>query len=278
MEKTTKEYAQYLRIGEMGTLRIEEEGGCYRELLCIIVQMQQGAAELVLVSDELPSQLLGAESDAELSIINGHLQCDVPVVIGKNSFEQTLFVRFNGLLTVKIKRNFIRCDVLMPFIYTEHGRNIDKAIREVSSAANSLAYRTFEPVPHGESYKVLNWQDQEELLPMRINLGGGGVRFATVEPFQRGTALGLQMFLDGPKPRVIHAVLQVTRSKPFEQTMEDRAFYTWAKIRLKSKTLSITAGQYEFIDEGDRQAVIDYIKEKQTSQHAPVETERINEP
>jgi len=60
----------------------------------------------------------------------------------------------------------------------------------------------------------------------------------------------------------------VTRSKPFEQTPEDRAFYNWAKLRLKSQTISITAGQYEYIDDDDRQFVINYIKEMQSREQA----------
>lgn len=277
MELTTHEYGSYLRVGEMGTLRIEEEGGCFHEFLCIVVQLFNGSAELVLVSGELPAELIGKESAAALTVISGHLQCNAAVVIGKNSFEQTLFVRFDGLLTVCIKRNYIRCDVLIPFVYVEHGKNIEKATREVKVLRDKPDNQSFEPVPYGESYKVAEWQQQGELLPMRVNLGGGGVRFATVEPFQRGTALGLQFFLNWPEPRVIHAVLQVTRSKHFEQTQEDRAFYTWSKIRLKSQTLSITAGQYEYIDEDDRQFVIEYIKEMQSRLNVTAQVEDGNQ-
>jgi len=77
----------------------------------------------------------------------------------------------------------------------------------------------------------------------------------------------VQIFLDWPEPRIIHAVLKVIRSKPFEQTPEDRSFYNWAKIRLKSQVISITAGSYEFIEDEDRQLIINYIKEIQ-SRHA----------
>src|SRR6185369_5523425 len=109
------------------------------------------------------------------------------------------------------------------------------------------------------------------------NLGGGGVRFATVDPFQRNSFLALQLFLDWPEPRVIHAVLKVIRSKSFEQTPEDRPFYNWAKIRLKSKSISITAGSYEYIEDEDRQFLVDYIQEMQ-SRHCSITAEGGNGP
>jgi len=88
----------------------------------INVQMHDASVEVVLVSDELPAEMHGKEIAATLSVITGHLICDAPVIIGKNSFEQTLFLRFNGEALVRIKRNYIRTDVLIPFIYTEHGK------------------------------------------------------------------------------------------------------------------------------------------------------------
>ncbi len=268
MELTTREYRNYFRLGEMGTLKISTDNGGFYDFPVINVQMHDASVEVVLVSDELPAEMHGKEIAATLSVITGHLICDAPVIIGRNSFEQTLFLRFNGEALVRIKRNYIRTDVLIPFIYTEHGKNTAKATRAVQACRDTAAFTLFTPIPYGESFKVANWQDTPELLPTRVNLGGGGVRFASVEPFQRGWCLGLQMFLDWPTPKVIHAVLTVTRSKPFEQTPEDRAFYNWAKLRLKSQTISITAGQYEYIDDDDRQFVINYIKEMQSREQA----------
>lgn len=273
MELTTKEFRNYFRLGELGAVRIADDSGHLYEFPAIIVQLFESSLEVVLVSDELPDEMLGREITATLSVITGHLICDVPVVIGRNSFEQTLFLRFNGEATVRIKRNFIRADVLIPFCYDLHGRNGMKATREVQDQRGIASRTVFTPAPYGESYKIVDWPGKGELLPVRVNLGGGGIRFASVEPFQRGSMLSLQMFLDWPEPRVIHAALQVTRSKPFEQTPEDRAFYTWSKIRLKSQTISITAGQYEYIDDDDRQFVIDYIREMQNRRQTPAPTE-----
>jgi len=201
MELTTREYRNYFRLGEMGTLKISTDKGGFYDFPVINVQMHDASVEVVLVSDELPAEMQGKEIAATLSVITGHLICDAPVIIGRNSFEQTLFLRFNGEALVRIKRNYIRTDVLIPFIYTEHGKNTAKAIREVQSCRDTAAYMSFTPIPYGESFKVANWHDIPELLPTRVNLGGGGVRFASVEPFQRDGALAYRCFLTGLSPK-----------------------------------------------------------------------------
>lgn len=263
MDICTREYAKYFRVGEMATLKIEEGPGVFLELSCIIAQLSDIACELVVMYDQLPAGSLGTELPATLSAMIGYLHGECPVIIGRNSFEQTVFVRFDGEATIRIMRNYIRQDVLIPFLY-EDARGFEKAKELVVARRADPRLAGFTPQPYGESFKAALRQGENDLLPVRVNLGGGGVRFTSVEPFQRNSHLALQMFLEWPSPRVVHAVLMVTRSKPFEQTPEDRTFYNWARIRLKSRTISITAGSYEYIEDEDRQYVIDYIKEMQS--------------
>ncbi|MDD5284769.1 MAG: hypothetical protein PHD54_02825 [Desulfuromonadaceae bacterium] len=276
MDIKSREYVKYFRVGEMAMLKIEDDSGAYQELTCIIAQVTDVSSELAIMYDELPAILIGQEVPAILSAMVGYLHCECPVVIGKNSFEQTAFARFAGEADIRIKRNYIRQDVLIPFLF-EPLRSFEKARELILSRRAAPGSATFSCEPYGESFKAVAWQGEDDLLPLRINLGGGGVRFATVDPFQRNTFLALQIFLDWPQPRVIHALLKVIRSKPFEQTPEDRPFYNWAKIRLKSQTISITAGSYDYIEAEDRQFVIDYIQKIQSSNYSIV-AERVNEP
>jgi hypothetical protein len=262
MNLQSRDYVKYFRIGEIANLRIEENEDTFLDLTCVIAQVSEVSAELVVMHDELPARLLGSESPATITAIVGYLQCSCRVVIGRNSFEQTVFARFDGEATVRIMRNYIRQDVLIPFLY-DAMRGFTEAEALVRKRSEDTRLQSFTCEPYGESFKAVGWLGQEDLVPLKINLGGGGVRFATVDPFQRSAALALQLFLDWPTPRVIHAVLRVTRSKPFEQTPEDRAFYNWAKLRLKSNVINITAGSYEYIGDEDRQFVLDFIKEKQ---------------
>lgn len=263
MDFNSREYVKYFRVGEMATLKIEDSSGVYLELNSIIAQVSDFSCELVIMYDQLPASSIGQEVPAILSAMVGYLHCECPVMIGRNSFEQTVFARFAGEATIRIKRNYIRQDVLIPFLY-EEVRGIENARELVADRRAAPRFVNFTPQPYGESFKVAAWQGKDDLLPNRINLGGGGVRFASVDPFQRNTSLALQMFLEWPQPRVLHAVLQVTRSKPFEQTPEDRTFHNWARIRLKSRTISITAGSYGYIEDEDRQFLVDYIKEIQS--------------
>lgn len=263
MDIRSFEYFKYFRIGEVATLKIEEDDGDYQELTCVIAQISDVACELGIMYDELSESQIGKEKPATLIAMVGYLHCECPVVIGKNSFEQTVFARFSGEAVVRIKRNYIRQDVLTPFLY-DPAQGFESARRLVQERRADRRLATFRQEPYGESFKAISWQGNEELLPVRINLGGGGVRFTTVDPFPRNSFLALQIFLNWPEPKVVHAVLKVTRSKPFEQTPEDRFFYNWAKLRLKSQAISITAGSYEYIEDEDRQALINYIKEMQS--------------
>jgi len=274
MDFTSREYVKYFRVGEMATLKIEEASGVYLELTCIIAQVSDVASELAIMFDELPATSIGAEIPATLSAMVGYLHCECPVIIGKNSFEQTAFARFAGEAEIRIKRNYIRQDVLIPFLY-EPVKRFEMAKELILSRRSDPLLNTFTREPYGESFKAVAWRGKDDLVPVRINLGGGGVRFASVDPFQRNTFLALQIFLDWPEPRVVHAVLKVIRSKPFEQTPEDRPFYNWAKIRLKSQTISITAGSYDYIEDEDRQFLIDYIQEMQ-SRHSSITAEGKN--
>ena len=101
------------------------------------------------------------------------------------------------------------------------------------------------------------------LLPSKINLGGGGVRFTTSDEIKRGSYLSLQKFLQHDnKPLVIHSVMEVTRSELLHLTQEDKAFYMYGKIRLKTQVLCVTAGKYVLIDEGDQALLVDYIRKR----------------
>jgi len=276
MDFKSREYVKYFRIGELATLKIEEASGTCLELTCIIAQISKVSCELAIMFDELPAHLIGMEIPATLSAMVGYLHCECPVIIGKNSFEQTAFARFAGEAEVRIQRNYIRQDVLIPFLY-EPSPGFEEAKELILSRRADPRLVTFSREKYGESFKAVAWQRKDDLVPVLINLGGGGVRFATVDPFQRNSFLALQLFLDWPEPRVIHAVLKVIRSKSFEQTPEDRPFYNWAKIRLKSKSISITAGSYEYIEDEDRQFLVDYIQEMQ-SRHCSITAEGGNGP
>lgn len=276
MDFKSSEYVKYFRVGEMATLKIEEVSGAYQELTCIIAQISDVSSELAIMFDELPVHLIGVDVPATLSAMVGYLHCVCPVLIGKNSFEQTAFARFTGEADIRIKRNYIRKDVLIPFLH-DPLRDFETARELILSRRADTGSVTFTCEKYGESFKAVAWRGEGDLVPVLINLGGGGVRFATVDPFPRNTFLALQIFLDWPEPRVTHAVLKVIRSKPFEQTLEDRAFYNWAKIRLKSKTISITAGSYEYIEDEDRQFIVDYIHEMQ-SRYCPITEEEGNGP
>ncbi|SNB45235.1 hypothetical protein [Geobacter sp. DSM 9736] len=263
MDFETTEYGKYFRIGEMAVVSTKLEGGIINELHGAIVQVTDVGAEMILLSNGAGNDLKGKETSASLLAITGHLRCDCPVIIGKNSDRNNLCLRFDGKATVTMLRKFLRCDVLIPFLYNEEKNADIKDLEKKWRATRSDAkLASFIPKEYGESYYVENWQDKGDILPSKVNLGGGGVRFTTAEEIKRGSFISLQMFLQYPKPAVLHAVMEVTRSEMFHLTQEDKAFYMYAKIRLKSQLICITAGKYVLIDEEDQAALVEYIRKR----------------
>jgi len=172
METRSSEYGKFFRIGEIATLKIEENGGS-QELVCIIAQISDVSCELAIMYDELSENHIGKEKPATLTAMIGYLQCECPVTIGKNSFEQTAFARFSGEAVIKIKRNYIRQDVLVPFLF-DRVRGVETGTALVKERRSDIRLKTFKHEPCGEGVKVIAWNTTEEVLPIRMNLGGGG--------------------------------------------------------------------------------------------------------
>lgn len=262
MEYATSDYEKFFRIGEMAVVIMSLDGGVINEVYGAIAQLSDVGAEMVLASYSLPKAQKGKEISATLTAITGHLRCECPVMIGRNSFDKTLILRFTGNAVVKLQRQHLRCDVLIPFLYSEEGKDINETEKKWKVLRSDPKRATFRPVPYGESFMAAQWQGKGDILPSRINLGGGGVRFTTSDEIRNGSTLSVQVFIEAPQPRVIHGVMEVTRSELFHLTHEDKAFYNYAKIRLKSQTICITAGRYIMIDEGDREVVMEYIRSR----------------
>lgn len=263
MEFETTEYSNYFRIGEMAVVSTEPQPGIINELYGAITQVSNIGAEMMLLTNGVGKDLKGQETAATLLAITGHLRCNCPVVIGKNSDGKNLCLRFDGKANVAMLRQFLRCDVLIPFLYSEEEDSDLKRIeKKWHSVKSDPAFASFVPKESGESYVVEGWQGRGDIPPSKINLGGGGVRFTTSEEIRRGRYLSLQMFLQLPQPRILHTVMEVTRSEVFHLTQEDKSFYMYGKIRLKSQIICITAGKYILIEEEDQAAIIEYIKKR----------------
>lgn len=250
---------KYLQPGATGIISVTFDPTCSVTLHGIVVQVTSIAAEFEIVSGELPVTAKGVELPAKFTVFTQKMHYTCPVIIGKNSSGQTLFIRFDAEADVKLNRDYFRRDVLIPFLYNETDESLEQARNHWLTERLTTARPQFEFATHGEGNKVLNWRGHEVILPCKVNLSGGGVRFASSKEIPRGRLLYVYLFPGKPNPQEVCAVVEVARSEMFYMTMENREFYNWAKLRLKSDTLYLTAGKFVSIDEKDRSLLSKYL-------------------
>ncbi|BCS52313.1 hypothetical protein [Geobacter sp. SVR] len=253
-------YRKHLKPGATGIISATLDPTTKIDLHGVVVQVTRIAAELELTSGEVPASIKGAEVPAVLLLFTDSIQCACPVIIGKNSSGNTVFLRFTEIAEVMLKRDYFRRDVLIPFYYDEEGEDLE-TVRDKWLEARLVPTRpVFELMSHGEGSKVLNWKGQDVLLPQKINLSGGGLRFASTKELAPGSLITAHMFIEKPSPYCISAIVEISRSEIFHMTIENRAFYNWAKLRLKSEPIFLTAGKFITIDEKERKVITNYLK------------------
>jgi len=257
--QTPIQSVKYLQPGATGIISVTLDPTYTTNLHGIVVQVNKIAAEFEIVSGEFPVSAKGVELPAKFTVFTQKMHYTCPVIIGKNSSGKTLFIRFDEEAEVKLNRDYFRRDVLIPFLYTETDESLEAAGNRWLTERLTTSRPQFEFATHGEGNKVLNWRGHEVILPHKINLSGGGVRFATDKEIPRGRLLYVNLFPGKPNPQEICAVVEVARSEMFYMTMENREFYNWAKLRLKSDTLYLTAGKFVMIDEKERALLSKYL-------------------
>lgn len=253
-------YRKHLKPGATGIISATLDPSTKIELHGVIVQVSRISVEMELSTGELPLSIKGAEVPAILALFSDNIHCACPVVIGKNSSGNTVFLRFTETAEVMLKRDYFRRDVLIPFYYELETEEL-QTVRDKWLESRLVSARpTFELMSHGEGSKVLNWKGRDVILPYKINLSGGGIRFASPEEIAPGSHITAHIFIEKPSPYCISAIVEISRSDTFHMTIENRAFYNWAKLRLKTEPVFLTAGKFVTIDEKERKVITNYLQ------------------
>ena len=260
MEIEVCAYRKHLKPGATGIISATLDPSTKIDLHGIIVQVTRIAAEIELTTGEVPASIKGVEVPAVLSLFSDNIHCACPVIIGRNSSGNTVFLRFTETAEVMLKRDYFRRDVLIPFYYEEETEDLQTIRDKWLEARLASARPTFELMSHGEGSKVLNWKGRDAILPYKVNLSGGGVRFASAEEIAQGSLITAHIFIEKPSPYCISAIVEISRSETFHMTIENRAFYNWAKLRLKSEPIFLTAGKFITIDEKERKVITNYLQ------------------
>lgn len=150
-------------------------------------------------------------------------------------------------VTIHQQREFYRLDLDIPLLYNVPENQELNNVRAECELRKRLSANGFPPVfkPHGSSFKVVGWESGPELLPMHVNLSGGGIRFKMPFNHPIGTLVLLDLFLVGPPPRVIHVIGSVTRT---------------GELRLNLSSASYpTSMAFRYLERRDRDAIITHI-------------------
>jgi hypothetical protein len=161
-------------------------------------------------------------------------------------------VRLLGEPEIQQRREHFRLDVLIPVAWSVPDDQQLTVVEGLWKARRMMEEFGEQPraTPYQESFKILNWHSWPEITPCHINLSGGGIRLKTYEEFTPGTLMDMVIFLPLRKIKAISVVSSVIRSSEIRLTIDNRTSY-------------MTALQFAFIAERDREAIINYIFHEQ---------------
>jgi hypothetical protein len=161
-------------------------------------------------------------------------------------------IRLRGEPEIQQRREYFRMDVLLPLAYSMPDDQQLSSVEGIWKAQRMLEEFSEPPraVPFQESFKILKWNDDTNIEPVRINLSGGGMRVKTPAAFVSGTLLNFNLFLPMNQVRVITAVASVIRSVEIQLTLDNKAAFT-------------TAMKFVFITEKDQENIISHIFNEQ---------------
>lgn len=167
-------------------------------------------------------------------------------------------IKLRGEPEVQQRREYFRMDVYIPIAYSV-AEDQQLSVVEGMWKARRILGEFGEPprtVPFQGSFKVLDWNDGQNIDPCRVNLSGGGMKIKTPQAFTSGALLNLDIFLPLSPLRVIAAVGSVIRSNEIRLTLDNRPAYA-------------TAMRFVFMSEKDCEYIITYIFNEQRNSLRP---------
>lgn len=250
MDEAAATYAEYFRPGKPVKVGIHLADNVLFEDHAVIRAMDENSMKLELWGPGLEEKA-EAKPGADVTVISdaGHsiYRCSA-------SLENWTSGRFiNLILTGGIRekqlREYFRFDVLLPLLYSIPENQALTSVK-MEWQMNNACYPELPPPAMGwhadGGFRVIEWNGLENLLPERVNLSGGGLRFRMPEFAEPGTFIHVDLFLPLLHPRVISVVAEVLRC--------NEMMLFWTKGNFCS-----TAMRFHCIEEKDRETIISHI-------------------
>lgn len=197
-----------------------------------------------------PVEKLILEPGTDLSITswNGSSLCRCSGVLLQKIYSRRVFLRLTGEVIEKQAREYFRLDVSIPLSYTIPDKQLIPDLQEKWAATREGIQELAAPVlvECSDGFKLVMWNGQGEIEPLRVNLSGGGLRFKTTEFVNPESLIPVNLFLPLIPSRVIHVMAESLRC---------------TEIMLGRGKMNnyITAMRFHSINEKDRETIIAYI-------------------
>jgi hypothetical protein len=227
MDSEQFDYGRYFEELQKVNVSIILDEGSFFDGSADIKTLQGNMACLEMFGDNLPPSGLFREGvNVVLSNWNRGALYGCAATVEKISNDSLFSIKLNGPVKELQRREFFRLDVSLPVIYEILDSSNHEELGSLLACDGMKACKQPQLVRTEDGFKVLDWIGGNDVLPTRMNLSGGGVRFKVPELIEPGKTLKLTIFLPLVKPRVICAVAEVLRCQEISLSWERGISYS----------------------------------------------------
>lgn len=266
-----EQYAKYYTVGMKVGVGIPVQNADVFRDWAIIHKIDEDLVSLQLSRDQLPVNV-NLHVGQILELRGGHegsgYSCRAIIVIEGDAREMLL--RLIGEIVSDELREFYRIDAFLPVKYyipyeqdTEllkrewEDRLVQRQVQELASKQKrwdssfvgesaTLPDERHRDTPDDDDLHDETW---DTIIPLAANISGGGIRIITHQGLEDGDYALLEILIPNPH-RIVDAVVRVVLVNRNYAAGSDYEYYN-------------TAMQFVFIDERDRDAIINYISNVQ---------------
>jgi hypothetical protein len=259
MSADASDYARQFQAGKRVRVGVPLSGGGVFQEWGVVVALDSDLLQLDLSREYLPEQArLELGRTLELGVQDGRDNlCCRGVVAGTAAGEDPrLALRLIDGFALYEPREFFRQDVYLPLDYRICRRQSRREVRERWRQTKwAMEFAAQKPEP-GEAAELEALREEirtrlarcKEVAAAAANISGGGVRLALQERLRPGNMVELTMYLPQPE-RVLEIVGEVVQVQA-----------------LREDTVFSTALRFRFIEEADRDRLIEFVTSEQLRQ------------
>ncbi|GAB7025857.1 PilZ-like domain-containing protein [Geotalea toluenoxydans] len=253
MTATTVKYEDHFKPDQQINAAVRLMDKKLLESNAIVTTINADLLSIELIGDGLPDSSeveIGTEFYVTYWTGWAHYRCNGR--LEKVDSGNKLQAKLVGPVIEQQRRDYFRLDLVMPVEYRVLKNQPPSIVEEEWNAERGrcLSLPELQLEPFGDGFKVVEWRDGEDLLPMEMNLSGGGIRLKLPEAVAPGTLMGIDLFLPLVPSRIIRTVAEVVRCNEIT-------------LRWEKGTQYRVATRFIHINERERETIISFIFSEQ---------------